>query len=533
MRGNFDIPEMAGPAGPNREPWQSFDNAAAAEEKRKKNKKKKKVSSKQNGRPSRSSFASEREQYDTIISWIEALMFQTLVPQSDQMRLLGFYDADLLRVASNVEVVVILCSHRRQKAAIEMLKMACKQRRRQYLIALVIEDFEDTRMPDSIGEFQVGLLCAGADHVVLQKGEQAEVLHLDLLMAVQDIDLDKQMLLDRCNSLFWSQADQFVSPQLPAMNDSAIYEDGNEMYISSEVGLCRVDRCLGRGGFAEVRSLVNLKTRQTFAMKVYEKILHIDRQDLDVVTREFSWIGKIPHHPNVVKLIESMHVRDWFILIMTDGGPSLFRYQQRLVGNLDLLDSREFSQQILTGIAHCHAHRVAHRDLKPENIGVQLAGDARVRGKCGHVLTLLDFGSAADAEHQSTERVGTPAFMAPEILGGQKYRASGADTWSIGVIVFEFLFGLHSLTRLLQADGVVSAAAAPIETAAQRLRNVLTDHDAFRRTAESTFERLVGDEAWEVLQALLELRPKLRPSAADVLKLRWLRDPADTTSLTM
>lgn len=70
---------------------------------------------------------------------------------------------------------------------------------------------------------------------------------------------------------------------------------------------------------------------------------------------------------------------------------------------------------------------VIHRDIKPENI--------LIRNK---VLKLADFGFAksVNADYMNQSLVGTPLYMAPQILKRDKY-TSKCDIWGVGLIYFE------------------------------------------------------------------------------------------------
>ncbi|KAL9331655.1 hypothetical protein ACSQ67_001265 [Phaseolus vulgaris] len=91
-----------------------------------------------------------------------------------------------------------------------------------------------------------------------------------------------------------------------------------------------------------------------------------------------------------------------------------------------------FSTSLMKAVAHCHLLGVSHRDIKPDNI----LFDEENR------LKLADFGSAdtfKEGEPMSGV-VGTPPYVAPEILAGRDYNEK-VDVWSGGVVLYQMLAG--------------------------------------------------------------------------------------------
>ena len=79
---------------------------------------------------------------------------------------------------------------------------------------------------------------------------------------------------------------------------------------------------------------------------------------------------------------------------------------------------------------------MVHRDLKPENVLMDFTDITNFDVK------IADFGFASlyDPEEGMDNYLGTPCYMAPEMLQGKKYNEK-VDVWSIGVIVFMLLSG--------------------------------------------------------------------------------------------
>jgi len=99
---------------------------------------------------------------------------------------------------------------------------------------------------------------------------------------------------------------------------------------------------------------------------------------------------------------------------------------------------KKILMQLVSVLLYLHEELgVAHRDLKDENIAVD--EDYRIK--------LLDFGSAValakgdDGEGWLDRFQGTVAFAAPEIVRGERYRASKAEVWTLGILLYTMVYG--------------------------------------------------------------------------------------------
>ncbi|KQK15220.1 serine/threonine-protein kinase SAPK2 isoform X2 [Brachypodium distachyon] len=100
-------------------------------------------------------------------------------------------------------------------------------------------------------------------------------------------------------------------------------------------------------------------------------------------------------------------------------------------------EARFFFQQLLSGVSYCHSMQICHRDLKLEN--TLLDGSEAPR------LKICDFGySKSSVLHsQPKSTVGTPAYIAPEVLSRREYDGKVADVWSCGVTLYVMLVGAY------------------------------------------------------------------------------------------
>lgn len=92
--------------------------------------------------------------------------------------------------------------------------------------------------------------------------------------------------------------------------------------------------------------------------------------------------------------------------------------------------ARFFVGSLMLVLEDLHEKNIVYRDLKPENVVVDDEG----------YLKLIDFGTAKFIKGRTFSVLGTPQYMAPEVIMGTGYTVS-ADLWSLGIMMFEFLFG--------------------------------------------------------------------------------------------
>ncbi|KAL5181724.1 Serine/threonine-protein kinase SRK2A [Glycine soja] len=106
-------------------------------------------------------------------------------------------------------------------------------------------------------------------------------------------------------------------------------------------------------------------------------------------------------------------------------------------GRLSEDEARFFFQQLISGVSYCHSMQICHRDLKLEN--TLLDGNPAPR------LKICDFGFSKSAllHSQPKSTVGTPAYIAPEVLSRKEYDGKVADVWSCGVTLYVMLVGAY------------------------------------------------------------------------------------------
>lgn len=189
---------------------------------------------------------------------------------------------------------------------------------------------------------------------------------------------------------------------------------------------------LGSGNFGTARLMRNRENGEYVAVKFIERGEKIDKN----VEREII-NHRMLRHPNIIAFRELFITSESLGIVMEyAAGGELF---DKIVeaGRFSEEQARYFFQQLIEGVEFCHELGVAHRDLKLENVLL----DGSPKG----LLKICDFGysksSVLDSMPKTT--VGTPAYIAPEVLQRKQYDGQIADVWSCGVTLYVMLVGAY------------------------------------------------------------------------------------------
>ena len=191
-----------------------------------------------------------------------------------------------------------------------------------------------------------------------------------------------------------------------------------------------VIKLLGKGMFGNVFLTVHNTKRTLYALKAVQraKILAYEIQENIVLERQ---ILLQLDHPFIMKLAKTFKdQKRLYFLMEFVRGMDLFD----VIRAMDLLSdeyAKFYASCLLLIVEHLHEKNIIYRDLKPENVMIDEDGYPK----------LIDFGTAKKITGRTYTVVGTPHYMAPEVIEGKGYGLS-ADLWSIGVMIYEFVCGL-------------------------------------------------------------------------------------------
>ncbi|KAJ7419611.1 Serine/threonine-protein kinase ULK3 [Willisornis vidua] len=190
---------------------------------------------------------------------------------------------------------------------------------------------------------------------------------------------------------------------------------------------------LGSGTYATVYKAYRKRdTREVVAIKCVSK-RSLNRASVENLLTEIE-ILKTIRHPHIVELKDFQWDSDHIYLIMefcAGGDLSRFIRMRRI---LPEKVARIFLQQLACALKFLHDRNISHLDLKPQNILLSSRENPQ--------LKLADFGFAQYMSPWDEKHVlrGSPLYMAPEMVCRQQYDAH-VDLWSVGVILYEALFG--------------------------------------------------------------------------------------------
>ncbi len=183
----------------------------------------------------------------------------------------------------------------------------------------------------------------------------------------------------------------------------------------------RVERELGRGGFAVVYLAHDLRHDRPVALKVLHKEI-AESVGAERFEREIKLAARL-QHPHILGVFDSGSAdgRLWFAMPFIEG--ESLRDKLNREGQLPIAEAVSIAREVTDALDYAHRHDVIHRDIKPENILLS-----------GRHAMVADFGIAralADGNRsgltQTGMAIGTPGYMSPEQATGERAHRGRAN----------------------------------------------------------------------------------------------------------
>ncbi|GAB2226150.1 hypothetical protein Droror1_Dr00021943 [Drosera rotundifolia] len=255
---------------------------------------------------------------------------------------------------------------------------------------------------------------------------------------------------------------------------------------------------LGRGSFGQVFKGFNCEGGGMCAMKE----VRVDgedqtaRESFKQLNQEINLLSQL-QHPNIVRFFGSELGEETLSVYMEYvSGGSIHKLLQQY-GPFKEPVIKNYTRQILSGLAYLHSRKTVHRDIKGANILVETNG----------VIKLADFGMAKHVNSLSSmlSFKGSPYWMAPEVVMNQNGNNLAVDIWSLGCTIIEMA---TSKPPWSQYPGV----AAIFKIGNSKDLPEIPD--------------FLSNEAKTFLKLCLQRDPSARPSAAELLSHPFVSDQA-------
>ncbi|CAG8540964.1 106_t:CDS:10 [Paraglomus occultum] len=250
---------------------------------------------------------------------------------------------------------------------------------------------------------------------------------------------------------------------------------------------------VGRGAYGAVYKGINNETKQVVAIKVLD--LDTEEDDVADIRKEINLLSQLKHSEsqNITRYYGSyLHGTKLWIVMEYAAGGSIRALMK--AGKIEEKYICIITREVLLALSYLHKCKIIHRDIKAANI--LLTAEGKVQ--------LCDFGVAGQLTATSSKRtsfVGTPYWMAPEVIKEGAAYDTKADIWSLGITVYEIATGNPPLADLsaMRAIQLIPKSPPP------RL--------------EGDFSNLMK----EFVTACLNEVPDERLTADDLMKLKFIR----------
>lgn len=232
--------------------------------------------------------------------------------------------------------------------------------------------------------------------------------------------------------------------------------------------------------------------------------------DLDEIIHEAHTM-KSYNHPNVLSLYTSFVNGQelWMVMPFMSGGSVLHIMKYAYPEGLDEVAIATIARDVLRGLEYVHKNGGIHRDVKAGNILVDMDGTVKL-GDFGVAATLERGGSWGNSKCSRNTFVGTPCWMAPEVMEQNQGYGAAADIWSLGITLLELAHGHAPFAKF-----------PPMKVLLMTLQNPPPTLDD--KGGKKHFSKNMRD----VVSRCLQKDPSRRPTATALLEHKFFKQGRD------
>ena len=280
----------------------------------------------------------------------------------------------------------------------------------------------EVRVPDVHGEVRKRVLLKEGDIVgeislLIRSTYSADIVALTDVVA---LTLDSPQFLHLVET-----SAQFAEIMSTLMTERMAQNGG-----INRVGRYQLLGKLGEGSMATVFRAFDPELDREVALKMLKYKLACNQKFLDYFEQEARTIASM-NHPNIVSVYEVIDAFSTRFIVMEKlRGENLQEILKR-DGAFSIRATRHILNQVVNALEYAHSrgeHGIMHRDIKPANIVIDHQGH----------IKLTDFGIASPPRDDDFDLVGTPSYVAPEIVEGDSFDGR-ADIYSLGVTAYQLL----------------------------------------------------------------------------------------------
>ncbi|PRQ57675.1 putative protein kinase Aur family [Rosa chinensis] len=259
-----------------------------------------------------------------------------------------------------------------------------------------------------------------------------------------------------------------------------------------------IGKPLGRGKFGRVYVAREVKSQYVVALKVLFK-KQIKKYNIHHQLKREMEIQTSLRHPNILRLYGWFHDDERIVLILEYAhGGELYG----LLRDCTYFTEKRAATYILSlaqALAYCHEKDVIHRDIKPENLLLDHEGR----------LKIADFGWSVQSKNKRRTMCGTLDYLAPELVENKAHDYA-VDNWTLGILCYEFLFGVPPFEAESQKD---------------TFQRIVKVDLSFPATPQ------VSSEARDLITKLLVKDISKRLSLQKIMEHPWIVKNADPTGI--